>query len=143
MGQDDGPGTLRVPGPFCGYGGRRDESTRAVGIVLLTAFGGFLSLIFLAMLVLAVVALVMAAVAREDAYRAADKQNKMFWLIILGITVAVNLLVPIIFLQIAGLVATIVFFVDVRPALRQVSGGGRGRGGSSSDGPYGPYNGGR
>ncbi|MFF3147766.1 DUF2516 family protein, partial [Streptomyces sp. NPDC057927] len=63
---------------------------------------------------------------------------------ILGITVAVNLLVPIIFLQIAGLVATIVFFVDVRPALRQVSGGGRGRrGGSSSDGPYGPYNGGR
>jgi hypothetical protein len=112
--------------------------------VLLTAFGGFLSLIFLAMLVLAVVALVMAAVAREDAYRAADKQNKMFWLIILGITVAVNLLVPVIFLQIAGLVATIVFFVDVRPALRQVSGGGRGRrGGSSSDGPYGPYNGGR
>ncbi|MFD5758394.1 DUF2516 family protein [Streptomyces sp. NPDC127044] len=112
--------------------------------MLLTAFGGFLSLIFLAMLVLAGVALVMAAVAREDAYRAADKQNKMFWLIILGITVAVNLLVPIIFLQIAGLVATIVFFVDVRPALRQVSGGGRGRrGGSSSDGPYGPYNGGR
>ncbi|MFF3149161.1 DUF2516 family protein, partial [Streptomyces sp. NPDC057927] len=52
--------------------------------MLLTAFGGFLSLIFLAMLVLAVVALVMAAVAREDAYRAADKQNKMFWLIILG-----------------------------------------------------------
>jgi hypothetical protein len=46
------------------------------------------------------------------------------------------------FLQIAGLIATIVFFVDVRPALRQVSGGGR-RGGSGSDGPYGPYNGGR
>ncbi|MFD8422237.1 DUF2516 family protein [Streptomyces sp. NPDC059466] len=110
--------------------------------MLLTAFGGFMSLIFLAMLVLAVVALGMAAISREDAYRAADKQSKMFWLIILGITVAVNLLVPMIFLQIAGLVATIVFFVDVRPALRQVSGGGR-RGGSSSDGPYGPYNGGR
>ena len=110
----------------------------------MTAFGGFMSLIFLAMLVLAVVALVMAAVAREDAYRAADKQNKMFWLIILGVTVAVNLLVPMLFLQLAGLVATIVFFVDVRPALRQVSGGGGGRrGGSSSDGPYGPYNGGR
>ncbi|MEU0039129.1 MULTISPECIES: DUF2516 family protein [unclassified Streptomyces] len=110
--------------------------------MLLTAFGGFMSLIFLAILVLAVVALGMAAIARDDAYRAADKQSKMFWLIILGITVAVNLLVPMIFLQIAGLVATIVFFVDVRPALRQVSGGGR-RGGSSSDGPYGPYNGGR
>ncbi|MCX5558721.1 DUF2516 family protein [Streptomyces sp. NBC_00038] len=112
--------------------------------MLLTAFSGFMSVIFLAMLVLAVVALVMAAVARDDAYRAADKQNKMFWLIILGVTVAVNLLVPMIFLQIAGLVATIVFFVDVRPAIRQVSGGGGGRrGGSSSDGPYGPYNGGR
>lgn len=110
----------------------------------MTAFGGLMWLIFTAMLVLAVVAFVMAVVARDDAYRAAEKQSKMFWLIILGITVAVNLLVPMLFLQIAGLVATIVFFVDVRPALRQVSGGGRGRrGGSSSDGPYGPYNGGR
>ncbi|MFF3821224.1 DUF2516 family protein [Streptomyces bluensis] len=110
----------------------------------MTAFGGFMSLLYLAMLLLAVAALVLAAVAREDAYRAADKQNKMFWLIILGVTVAVNLLVPMLFLQIAGLIATIVFFVDVRPAIRQVSGGGGGgRRGSSSDGPYGPYNGGR
>ncbi|GHB13922.1 membrane protein [Streptomyces umbrinus] len=115
-----------------------------MGQVLLTAFGGFMSLIFLGMLVLAVVALVMAGLARDDAYRAANKQSKMFWLIILGVTVAVNLLVPMVFLQIAGLIATIVFFVDVRPALKQVSGGGGGRrGGSSSDGPYGPYNGGR
>ncbi|MGP4046353.1 DUF2516 family protein [Streptomyces sp. 2A115] len=113
--------------------------------MLMSAFGGFMSLIFLAMLALGVVALVMAGLARDDAYRAANKQSKMFWLIILGVTVAVNLLVPIIFLQIAGLIATIVFFVDVRPALREVSGGGRGgrSGGSSSDGPYGPYNGGR
>jgi hypothetical protein len=110
----------------------------------MTAFGGFMSLLFLGMLVLAVVALVMAAMARDDAYRAADKQNKMFWMIMLGVTVAVNLMVPILFLQIAGLIATIVFFVDVRPALKQVLGGGGGRrGGSSSDGPYGPYNGGR
>jgi hypothetical protein len=109
----------------------------------MTAFGGFMSLLFLGILVLAVVALVMAAMARDDAYRAADKQNKMFWMIILGVTVAVNLLVPFLFLQIAGLIATIVFFVDVRPALKQVMGGGGRRGGSSSDGPYGPYNGGR
>lgn len=96
----------------------------------------------------AVVALILAAVAREDAYRAADKQTKNFWLIILGITTAVNL-IPLgpmaLTLQLAGLVASIVFFVDVRPALKRVSGGGGGRrgGGSSSDGPYGPYNGGR
>ncbi|MEU6933742.1 DUF2516 family protein [Streptomyces sp. NPDC046385] len=93
----------------------------------------------------AVAALVFAAMAREDAYRAAEKQTKKFWLILLGINLVLNLLLPILFLQIAGLIAAIVFMVDVRPALRAVSGGGGGRrgGGSSSDGPYGPYNGGR
>ncbi|MER7727889.1 DUF2516 family protein [Streptomyces sp. NPDC096323] len=111
--------------------------------MLLEGFQSFLGLIYTAMTVLAVVAFVMAAIAREDAYRAADKQKKSFWLIILGIAVVVNLWVPMLFLQIAGLIASIVFFVDVRPALRAVSGGGRRRGGSSSDGPYGPYNGGR
>ncbi|MFE6765059.1 DUF2516 family protein [Streptomyces sp. NPDC057689] len=111
--------------------------------MLLEGFNSFLGLIYTAMLVLAVIALVMALMAREDAYRAADKQKKSFWLIILGVAVAVNLWVPFLFLQLAGLIASIVFFVDVRPALKAVSGGGRRRGGSSSDGPYGPYNGGR
>ncbi|MBX7549569.1 DUF2516 family protein [Streptomyces sp. NPDC004232] len=117
--------------------------------MLTTAIGGVMWLIFTAMLALAIVAFVMAAIFREDAYRAANKNNKGFWLIILGLAVAVNLFVPWLFLQLAGLVATIVFFVDVRPALQQVSGGRGGKGfrkrgrGSSSDGPYGPYNGGR
>ncbi|MGW6564276.1 DUF2516 family protein [Streptomyces sp. NPDC054975] len=101
-----------------------------------------IGLVFIGM---AVAALVFAAMAREDAYRAADKQTKKFWLILLGINLALNLLLPMLFLQIAGLIAAIVFMVDVRPAIKQVSGGGGGgrRGGSSSDGPYGPYNGGR
>jgi hypothetical protein len=111
--------------------------------MLLTGFSTLVWLLYLIMLVLAVVALFLAATAREDAYRAADKQTKSFWLIILGITVAVNLFVPMLFLQLAGAVASIVFMVDVRPALKAVSGGGGRRGGSSSDGPYGPYNGGR
>ena len=113
--------------------------------MLLSAFGSLLQLLYLAMLVLAVVAFVFAATAREDAYRAADKKKKSFWLVILGVAVAVNLLIPMLFLQLAGVVASIVFMVDVRPALKEVSGGGGGgrRGGSSSDGPYGPYNGGR
>ncbi|RDG35039.1 DUF2516 family protein [Streptomyces corynorhini] len=111
--------------------------------MLMTGFNSLVSLLSLVMLVLAIVALFFSATAREDAYRAADKQTKMFWMIILGVTVAVNLLVPMLFLQIAGLVATIVFLVDVRPALKAVSGGGPRKGGSSSDGPYGPYNGGR
>ncbi|ALC28471.1 DUF2516 family protein [Streptomyces bacillaris] len=111
--------------------------------MLLSGFGTLLQLLYLAMLVLAVVAFVFAATAREDAYRAADKKKKSFWLIILGVAVAVNLFVPFLFLQLAGVVASIVFMVDVRPALKEVSGGGGRRGGSSSDGPYGPYNGGR
>ncbi|MER5202910.1 MULTISPECIES: DUF2516 family protein [Streptomyces] len=115
--------------------------------MLRAGFDSLLSLvIFLVFTGFAVAALVFAAMAREDAYRAADKQTKKFWLIILGINLALNLLLPMLFLQIAGLIAAIVFMVDVRPALAQVSGGGRGGrrgGGSSSDGPYGPYNGGR
>ncbi|MEU5215212.1 DUF2516 family protein [Streptomyces sp. NPDC020807] len=103
-------------------------------------------MLFLIFTGFAVTAIVFAAMAREDAYRAAEKQTKKFWLIILGINLVLNLLLPMLFLQIAGLIAAIVFMVDVRPALAQVSGGGRGGrrgGGSSSDGPYGPYNGGR
>ncbi|AXK37622.1 DUF2516 family protein [Streptomyces armeniacus] len=101
-------------------------------------------LIGIVLLALAVFAFIDAAMRRQDAYPAADKQNKQFWMIILGITVAVNLLIPMLFLQIIGLIATIVYIVDVRPALKQVIGGnGRRQGGSSSDGPYGPFNGGR
>jgi hypothetical protein len=118
-------------------------------LTILDGFGIFFLLIDLVLLVFAVVALVIAVSAREDAYRAADKKTKKFWLGILGAAVLVNVLGQVIglgplyqILQIAGLVATIVFMVDVRPAVRAVSGGGR-RGGSSSDGPYGPYNGGR
>ncbi|MGW0776532.1 DUF2516 family protein [Streptomyces sp. NPDC054802] len=105
---------------------------------------GLWMIVSLVFLVTSVAAFVMAALAREDAYRAADKKTKPFWMVILGVAVAVNLFIPMLFLQIAGLIASIVFFVDVRPALQQISGGGgRRSGGSSSDGPYGPYNGGR
>ncbi|MBA0053817.1 DUF2516 family protein [Streptomyces sp. AJS327] len=93
---------------------------------------------------LAVFTFVDALLRREDAFRAADKQTKPMWLILLGVTLAVNLLLPGMFiLKIIGAVATIVYAVDVRPALKQVTGNGPRRGGSSSDGPYGPYNGGR
>ncbi|WP_329456573.1 DUF2516 family protein [Streptomyces sp. NBC_01497] len=124
--------------------------------MLLTGFGFVLFLISVFLLLFGVVALVIAAATREDAYRATDKKTKRFWVAILAAVVAVNVLpivgIPLPFvtmLQIAGLVGTIVFMVDVRPAVRAISGGGGrgwrrgGRGGSSSDGPYGPYNGGR
>ncbi|WP_327296722.1 DUF2516 family protein [Streptomyces sp. NBC_01197] len=114
--------------------------------MLMQGFAGLMSLLSLALILFSGFALVDAVIRREDAYRAASKQTKPFWLIILAIAFVVNWLFPILsFLPVIGLIATIVYMVDVRPAVRQISGGGRGRrgGGSSSDGPYGPYNGGR
>ncbi|HZG02189.1 MAG TPA: DUF2516 family protein [Streptomyces sp.] len=118
-----------------------------VASVLLEGFNELLFWVSLALLVFSIFCFVDAALRREDAYRAADKNTKGFWLIILGLTAAVNFLpVGLFILVIAGLIADIVYMVDVRPALIRVGGGGRGGGfrrGSSSDGPYGPYNGGR
>lgn len=117
-----------------------------VGSVLIYGFQSILSWVQLALGVYAAVMLIDAAVHREDAYRAADKQTKGMWLIFLVIATALLFLLPLMsFLPIIGLIAVIVYTVDVRPALKEVTGGRRGprRGGSSSDGPYGPYNGGR
>ncbi|KMS85023.1 MULTISPECIES: DUF2516 family protein [Streptomyces] len=116
--------------------------------MLMLGFAGFMGILKIVLMALAAFGLFDAAFRREDAFRAADKQNKVFWLIILGIALVVSYLFSLLsILPIAGAVASIVYIVDVRPALQQVGGGGRGwgrrRGGSSSDGPYGPYNGGR
>lgn len=107
--------------------------------MLMSGFNSLVNLLFLALLVMSIFALVHAALQREDAFRAVDKQTKQFWLIILGISVAVQLVVPMMLLILVGVIAAIVYIVDVRPAVQAVSRGGRG--GSSSDGPYGPYNG--
>jgi len=117
-----------------------------VGDMLMMGFAGFLGLLKILLMALAAFGLVDAAFRREDAFRAADKQNKGFWLIVLGLALVVSYLFSIfMFLPVIGAIASIVYIVDVRPALKQVSGGsgwGRRRG-SSSDGPYGPFNGGR
>lgn len=113
--------------------------------MLMSGFSSLVSLLFLGLLVMSIFALVHAAMQRSDAFPAVDKQTKQFWLIILGISVAVQLVLPMLLLVLVGVVASIVYIVDVRPAVQAVSKGGRGGrgGGSSSDGPYGPYNGGR
>jgi hypothetical protein len=124
-----------------------------VGGVLITAFFSVFGLISLALFLFALFAFIDAAIHRADAYPAADKNTKTFWLIILGIAAVVMKLFSIMsFLPVIGLIAVIVYMVDVRPAVRGIGGGRGGRrglgrrnrgGGSSSDGPYGPYNGGR
>jgi hypothetical protein len=83
----------------------------------------FISVVLLAALVVEIYALVDAARAPAAAYVAAGKLTKQAWLAILGIAVLVVLLSgwfgP---LGLAAIIATIVYFVDVRPALRRVSG---------------------
>lgn len=112
-----------------------------VDSVLLEGFYSLLWWASLALLAFSIFAFVDAALRREDAFRATDKQTKQFWLIILGLNLVVNLLLPVFFLRIIGLIAVIVYMVDVRPAVKAITGGGGGGfRGSSSDGPYGPYN---
>jgi uncharacterized protein DUF2516 len=83
------------------------------------------------MLVLTVVLFVVQAwtfvdalTRRPDHFVAADKLTKQAWLIILGLALVAHALFwePLNFLNLAGAVAAIVYVVDVRPALRAVTG---------------------
>jgi uncharacterized membrane protein YoaK (UPF0700 family) len=110
---------------------------------MFSAVGSAQSLVMLVLGVLAFVAQIVAigdAVRhRSDAFVAASKQTKQRWLIILGVAAAigfVSLLNPLNIFNLIAFVAAAVYLVDVRPALRQVSGRG---GGSTNSGPYGPW----
>jgi len=75
---------------------------------------------------------------KQEAYSLAGKLTKNIWLLILGVALAVNIVVlnPLNFLNLIGVVAAAVYLVDVRPAVKQVGGGGS-RG--THMGPYGPW----
>lgn len=75
---------------------------------------GALLVIFLVIVVLKIVAFVDAAIRPERSYVINDKKTKQFWLVILGLAVLTSWLG---FLNIIGLVAALVYWVDVRPAL--------------------------
>lgn len=95
--------------------------------VLLFPLHGALFIVYLVTRVIVLAALIDSLLHREGAYVASGKQTKWFWVLVLVLGF---------FISLVGLIAAIVYFVDVRPA---VKGSGSGRGGSSSDGPYGPY----
>jgi uncharacterized membrane protein len=98
------------------------------GLLLFPLHGAFL-VIAVASLVVRIWALADALARPDGAFVAAGKQTKAFWLLVLFIGLLLTLI---------GLIAAIVYLVDVRPAVRSSSGRG---GPSSSDGPYGPYRG--
>ncbi len=84
-----------------------------------------------------VFALVDAIRHRPDAFVAAGKRTKDFWLAILGVATAIGFVLVTNVLNLFGLIAfgaAAVYLADVRPALQQVSGRGGGR-----TGPYGPW----
>ncbi len=81
-------------------------------------------------------ALVDALRQRTDAFTAAGKLTKPLWLTILGVAVAfgvIFVLNPFSVFNLIAFVAAAVYLVDVRPAVRAITG----RGGNN--GPYGPW----
>ena len=97
--------------------------------------------------ILLVAALVVEAWAFVDALRhptaafpAAGKQTRPLWLIITGVALVVGIfsvaynvsLIQI--LPIVAFIAAAIYMTDVRPKVRQM-----GKGGSSHQGPYGPW----
>ena len=106
------------------------------------AFGTLQGMLTLAIGVLALgvqaFALVDAIRQRTDAFTAAEKLTKPIWLAILVVAAAIGVIFvqnPFNFFALIAFVAAAVYLVDVRPAVRGISGGGRG----GSSGPYGPW----
>ena len=102
-------------------------------------FFSVLRLLLLALLVFKVFAFVDAALRPAAAYESAGKLTKVAWLLFLGIAAFFDLMWGSVtsMLTILGTVAAIVYVVDVRPALRQLTGKGARKG--TQDGPYGPW----
>jgi len=115
----------------------------ALSGVLVNGFSNVLSWITLAVLLFEVFAFVDVLFRRADAFPAVDKQTKPFWMIILGLAVAVSL-VPLgsflgSILVLLGLVASIVYVVDVRPRVRAITPSRRNKKDNTHQGPYGPW----
>jgi len=95
-------------------------------------FQGFQSLVLYALgtaaLACEVFAFVDALRHPEGAYTAAGKRTRTFWLVLLGVALALGVvtLASLNLFAMLGFLAAAVYLADVRPALRQVRGlGGR------------------
>lgn len=100
-----------------------------VWVLTLAAFG------------LEVFAFVDALRHRPDAYAAAGKRTKTFWLALTGVAMLVGILGiggagGLGLLGFVGVIVAGVYLADVRPALREVMGNS---GGGGRMGPYGPW----
>jgi hypothetical protein len=99
---------------------------------------GFIALvIWVALLAIKVFAVIDALRYTNNQYVSAGKRSRTLWLVLTGLSLAFHLITNVLDLvSLAGTIASIVYLVDVRPALQQVSG----RGGNRNNmGPYGPW----
>lgn len=85
--------------------------------------GSDVILVIYAMLALHAFALIDAAIRPAAAFPAADKQTKNLWITLLALAVATDLLFPFFLFLLAGTVASLVYILDVRPAVRSLGGG--------------------
>jgi hypothetical protein len=111
----------------------------------LTPLNWFFFALAVAALIVEVWAFVDAIFRPSAAFPAASKQTKPLWLIITGVAAAIGLYgvaylgqsgpaVAISILPVAAFIAAAIYLTDVRPKVREI-----GRGGSSHQGPYGPW----
>ncbi|WP_017572130.1 DUF2516 family protein [Nocardiopsis halotolerans] len=99
-------------------------------------FGLIWDAIYLATFVASLYALIEAIRTPAAAFELMDKQTKKLWIILTGVATALSLLAVFSgtgMFVILGLVATLVFLLDVRPAVKGVGGG------NGNNGPYGPW----
>lgn len=88
---------------------------------MLGASSVFWRLVWLAVLGLQVFTLVDAAVRPAAAYVAANRWTKTGWVTVLALSLVIGQAVSSFsFFGLAALIATIVYFVDVRPALQRL-----------------------
>lgn len=84
---------------------------------------GVLAVVYWALFVVKMWAMVDAVLRPAPAYLAADKLTKTAWLWILGLTLAAHIVFksPFGVLSLAGAVAAFVYLLDVRPAVASIT----------------------
>ena len=83
-----------------------------------------MAVLSLVMFVLQAFAFVDATRHRPDAFPAVDRGTKTGWLIGLGLGVVAHMMIwnPISLLNLIGIVAALVYLLDVRPSLQAITG---------------------
>jgi hypothetical protein len=82
-----------------------------------------MAVVSLGMFVAQAVAFIDALSQSKEAYVAGDKLTKQAWCIILGLALVAHMLIwsPLNLFNLVGIVAAIVYLVDVRPTLRSLT----------------------